>query len=239
MLRSAQLFMRGKTTMDHNLVVREKMTEKYLLEELDPDLRDEFEEHFFDCPECAKDVRAGSDFVAHSKLVLAEDSEPASVHANAPAQESRRRGWFAWLRPAYAIPVLALLLAVIGYQNLVTYPQLMQAINRPQVLPAATVNLLTYGTNAPPLVVHSGQGFLLNVIVPPGRRYEAYKVDLYNPAGGVESVPISASADDTWPIRFPGTNLQSGAYKLTVRGITAPGQDVEVGSASFQIQVQK
>jgi len=77
------------------------------------------------------------------------------------------------------------------------------------------------------------------VIVPPGHRYEAYKVDLYTPAGGVESVPISASADDTWPIRFPGANLHSGAYKLTVHGVTASGQNVEVGSSSFQLQVQK
>ena len=225
--------------MNHDVVVREKMTEKYLLEELEPKLKDEFEEHFFDCPECAIDVRAGSAFVSSSKIVLAESPEPVLVHTAIPALPPLNRGWFAWLRPAIAAPVFALLLAVIGFQNLVTLPQLMQVVNKPQVLPAATVSLLTYGANAAPLVVHPGEGFLLNVIVPPGHRYEAYKVDLYTPAGGVESVPISASADDTWPIRFPGANLQSGAYKLTVHGVTASGQDVEIGSSSFQLQVQK
>jgi hypothetical protein len=64
--------------MDHTAVVREKTTERYLLNELEPQVREEFEEHYFDCPECAQDVSAGSLFVEHSKLVLAESPEPAS-----------------------------------------------------------------------------------------------------------------------------------------------------------------
>jgi hypothetical protein len=35
--------------MDHNQAVREKATERYLLNELDPGVRDQFEEHLFDC----------------------------------------------------------------------------------------------------------------------------------------------------------------------------------------------
>ena len=58
--------------MDHDVVVRQKLTERYLLDELDPPARDEFEEHFFDCKECALDVRAGALFVEQSKVVLAE-----------------------------------------------------------------------------------------------------------------------------------------------------------------------
>src|ERR1035441_1684537 len=41
--------------MDHDAVVRQNMTERYLLNELDPEARDEFEEHYFDCPDCAAD----------------------------------------------------------------------------------------------------------------------------------------------------------------------------------------
>src|SRR5450631_2029029 len=58
--------------MDHDVVVRQKMTERYLLDELDPAARDEFEEHFFDCADCALDVHAGALFVEQSKVVLAE-----------------------------------------------------------------------------------------------------------------------------------------------------------------------
>lgn len=227
--------------MDHDVVVREKMTEKYLLGELDPEVRDEYEEHFFDCPECAQDIHAGSEFVSHSKVILAERPEPVLVPSPL-APPPGTRGWFSWFRPTLAVPVFALLLAVIGYQNLVSFPQTMRAVNRPQILHAATLNLSTYGANSAPLVIHTGQGFLLNVIIPPGHQYAAYKLDLHNPAGGVESVPVPASAalsaDDTWPVRFPEINRPSGTYKLTVHAVTSSGQNLEVGSSTFQLQVQ-
>jgi hypothetical protein len=225
--------------MDHNIVVREQMTEKYLLEELAPELRDEFEEHFFDCPECARDVGAASKFVEHSRIILAEEPVEA-LETAPPRQQASRAGWLAWFRPAFAVPAMAALLAVIAYQNLVTLPQLTKSANQPQLLPAATLNLLTYGSNSAPLIIHQGEGFLVNVIIPPGHNYSAYRVDLYNSSGAVEaSLPVPASAEDTWPIRFPGSDRQSGTYRLAVHGITGNKQDVEVGSGSFELQIQK
>src|SRR5579864_9576468 len=135
--------MRGNKTMDHTAVVLQKMTERYLLDELDSQLRDEFEEHYFGCPECAQDVSAGAQFVAHTKTVLAEHSEPAAVPAS--PRRNPAAGWFVWLRPAFAAPALALLLAVVGYQNLVTYPRFQSDLHRPQVLPAVSVNVGTWG----------------------------------------------------------------------------------------------
>ena len=46
--------------MDHGDAVRLKATERYLLNELDPEQLDQFEEHLFDCPDCALDVRAAA-----------------------------------------------------------------------------------------------------------------------------------------------------------------------------------
>ena len=50
----------GDRRMDHDEAVRTKVTERYLLNELDPELRDQFEEHLFDCQDCALDVRAAA-----------------------------------------------------------------------------------------------------------------------------------------------------------------------------------
>jgi hypothetical protein len=225
----------GEKAMDHDVVVREKMTEKYLLEELGAELRDEFEEHFFECSECALDVRLGSELVEQSKVLLKDNSEPRPVVRPIPPP----RGWFAWLRPEFAVPAMAVLLVVIGFQT-VTLRQLSQKASQPQFLPAVSLNLQTYGSNTAPLVMHQGQGFLLNVIVPPGHHFPAYRVDLSNPAGTIEaSIPVKDSADDTWPIGFPEANRQSGTYKLAVHGITASGQDVEVGSSSFEVRIEK
>src|SRR5438270_733873 len=49
----------GMSRVEHETAVQQKLTERYLLNELDVDARNEFEEHFFDCPECAFDVQAG------------------------------------------------------------------------------------------------------------------------------------------------------------------------------------
>src|SRR3981189_1820252 len=135
--------------MDHDMVVRQKMTEGYLLGELDPATRDEFEEHFFDCRDCAFDVHAGSLFVEQSKIVLAEKPEPVAAGLPTTAPVPAKPGWLAWLRPAVVVPVMVMLLAVIGYQNLVIYPQLQQALNSPQVLPGASGNGGTWRPSRP------------------------------------------------------------------------------------------
>jgi anti-sigma factor RsiW len=44
--------------MDHSEAVRVNATERYFLQELTPDQLAQFEEHFFECPECAVDVQA-------------------------------------------------------------------------------------------------------------------------------------------------------------------------------------
>jgi hypothetical protein len=232
--------MRGNQIMDHTAVVRQKMTERYLLDELDSEVRNEFEDHFFDCPECAQDVSAGAQFVAQSKVVLAERSEPDPVRSTS-RPGARHRGWLAWLRPAFAAPALALLVAVIGYQNLVTYPRLQSELNQPQVLPSASVNFGTWGAGGQPTPVPEGKGLLLFVRIPPDAAYARYTADLYNPNGKLEgSFTIAPVAgQDQWPVTIPGIHRQAGVYRMAVRGFTTGGASKELGSASFELQIQR
>lgn len=227
--------------MDHEVVVRLKMTERYLLGELEPDARDEFEEHFFDCTDCAVDVRAGALFVEQSKNVLAEKPQPDSAGSPATVPLPPKPGRFAWLRPAFAAPAMILLLAVVGYQNLVTYPQMQLALNSPRLLPFASINVGTWGSGGPTISTHAGKGFLLFVRIPPDAGYTSYVADLYNPAGKMEwSLTIPASStQDQWPVQVPGANRAAGSYSLVVRGVTAAGESKEVGRASFELQIQQ
>jgi hypothetical protein len=229
--------------MDHETVVRQKMTEKYLLQELDPAMRDEFEEHYFDCTDCAVDVRAGALFIDQSKIVLAQ--KPETISARLPVPASVRSGWLAGLRgllrPTLALPVMALLLAVIGYQNLVTYPQLTRQLNSPRVLAYATVTVGTYGSGGPVITPEPGKGFLLFVRIPPTVGYSLYTADLYGPSGTLEwSLTIPATpGQDQWPIQIPGANRESGSYTLSAHGVTASGERQDIGRASFELQIQK
>ena len=43
--------------MEHHEAVRSRAAERYVARELPPAERDAFEQHFFDCPECAQEVQ--------------------------------------------------------------------------------------------------------------------------------------------------------------------------------------
>ena len=223
--------------MDHTQAVRMKATERYLLDELEHDTREEFEEHLFDCQECALDLRAGAMFVEQSKAALADVPAQDRRVVAAPA----RAGWFAWLRPAFAVPVLAMLIAIIGYQNLVQVPHLTQAVNQPMALPYASMNISTRGTVPTQVTIKPEQSFNLFLSIPPDSTYSAYNLELHNPAGSLQwalKIPAS-SPDDTRSIRVPGSGLGDGTYTLTVAGITTSGQNTNLGNYPIEVKVQK
>src|SRR5580704_10174346 len=120
-----------------------------------------FEEHLFACHECAMDVRAGSAFLEHSKAELAN----FSPRVERRAAEVRPSRGFAWWRPALAIPAMAILLIVVGYQNLVTYPAMKGALaenKAPRILPAVSlVSAVTRGSPPSVIAVRAGEPFLL------------------------------------------------------------------------------
>src|SRR5437667_2330126 len=134
--------------MDHDQATRLMATEQYLLGELTPGLQEEFEEHFFGCQECALDVRTGAALLEHSKVVFSA----SEVAAPSAPEVSRRPAWWQlWSRPAIAAPVMAVLVVVIGYQNLAMFPKLksaMAVVNSPQILPAISlINVTTRGSS--------------------------------------------------------------------------------------------
>jgi len=224
--------------MDHADAVRMNATERYLLKELDPAQLDQFEEHLFECQECALDVRAAAEFFEQSKHVLAPGPVPVPVHVPTPAPTPSH--WLAWLRPAIAVPVMAGLLAVIAFQNFVTLPKMQSALRNPKVMPWAAVNVGTWGAGGPTITAKSGQSFLLFVRIPPEAGYTGYTADLYNPAGKLEwSLTFPAAAgQDQWPMQVPGSDWQTGTYTLKIRGATAAGESRDLGRTSFDLQVQ-
>ena len=223
--------------MDHETAVREMMAERYLLRELSPTERDAFEEHFFACKECAEDVRAGSTFIAYSQGELSKTPQPVD---GVSGRKRVLEPWFAWLRPAFTAPALAFLLAVIGYQNLVTYPKLTQAVDQPLIGSWVSVNVGTRGTEAKLVKARAGEGFGVLLDIPPQGGFTAYVVDLYDPAGKLEwsgRIPIR-SAEENRQIYIPGHNRQPGTYTLVVSGINSAGESEELGRHPIDLQIQ-
>lgn len=61
--------------MDHAGALRLRAAVKYMLGELAQAERDSFEEHYFDCSECALDVQAAAAFADNARNVLSDDEE--------------------------------------------------------------------------------------------------------------------------------------------------------------------
>jgi len=226
--------------MNHDEVVRQKLTERYLLHELEEPARDEFEEHFFQCSECALDIRTASEFVETSKIILAQPAEER-VSGRSTLRKPNRFSWLGWLQPQFAATALAILIAVVGYQNLVILPRMENALHQPQTLPWAAVAVATYASAGPTITEQQGKSFLLFVRVPPDGQYARYIADLYNPAGRLEySLETPASSiEDQWPVFIPGANHEAGNYRISLRGVTASGETKDLGSAPFTLQIVK
>ncbi len=61
--------------MDHSEAVRLQAAERYVLGELPPVLREEYEEHYFECAACAVDVKVVAAFVDNAHEVLRQPAE--------------------------------------------------------------------------------------------------------------------------------------------------------------------
>jgi hypothetical protein len=105
--------------MDHLEAKRLHAAEKYVLGELTADQRDAYEEHYFDCAECAEDVSATVTFVSAGREVFRKEPVPSPPKELAP-----RSRWTSWFRPMIAIPAMAVLLLAIGYYSRTSKPQI-------------------------------------------------------------------------------------------------------------------
>lgn len=232
--------------MDHNEAVRLQAAEKYLLGELPKEQHAAFEEHFFDCPACAEEVKATAAFMESARQVYREQvPETVEVKGLVPASPTAR-GWFAWLRPAFAIPVFAALLLFIGYQNGVTIPNLKQA--SPGVVigeGAKSFSLLSAdsrgeGTSAPRIAVGAREDFRLEVDMP-GNSSTGYSCQIQDESGKVlASFTVSSEeAKNTVTRIIRGGSLKPGRYTIAIfKGQTPAQTDNQSAAAQKSFVVE-
>ncbi len=197
--------------------------EKYLLNELTPDEREEFEDHYFTCTECAAGLRAAEAFLEAAKQQLATTPAPSPARAPAPLPKKKSLFDFLWT-PAFTIPAFALLLLVIAYQSGVVYPRLhsqLAQLETPQlVMPLSLAAGNSRGGETPSLITTPAQTILLTFDIPAQDRFSNYTCLLYAPSGSVIArILVSAQqAKDTVSISIPAANRTAGRYTLLIQG---------------------
>jgi Putative zinc-finger len=128
--------------MDHSEATRNLVVEQYILGELGERQRDEFENHFFDCPECAEDVKAAAILVANLKVVFRESATENLAAVSKRIQWLPFAGWgFAPAASIAACAILGVLVVLVSYQNLLQIPDIRAHVLSTQLvlMPAISV----------------------------------------------------------------------------------------------------
>lgn len=219
--------------MDHQAAIDQQFADRYLLGELSEPERDEFEEHFFVCPECAADVQTGSLFVANARAVFQD-------RRNRPRRENRESvGWFGVFRlhpmlSSFATVAVAVCI-LLGYEEAYLRNQLRQA-NAPEIPETITIRPLARGAETPDVVPQGTALLLMHFVLPP-EAYQDYSYEVVGEAGSFRAsgrVPSSQISDEALSLAIPLSTMKPGIYRVTLTG-TKDGKSVEISQQKIEI----
>ena len=221
--------------MTHQQAVDGMASERYLLDEMSEVERFEFEAHYFDCAECADDVRlthvireeaqrgAAKPSVASSDVVSGFSRTPAKVLPF-------------WKRPVVAVPwaAAAALALMVSYQSLVTVPELRSAV-APESLAPVMLRGATRGA-VPVVAIADGQRFVtlgVDLMSPPSTgslRYELVRAGRPAILSGTAPLPPQGAP---FMLLIPAAELDRGAqYSLVIR---ADATNAVIGEYNFDV----
>jgi hypothetical protein len=238
--------------MTHQQAVDGMASERYLLDEMSEVERFEFEAHYFDCVDCAEDVRVAhvireeaqrgaarpSVVPGFSRTVDIESGFSRTVDAESGFLGRRRANReSAWRRPMVALPWAAAagLAMMVSYQSLVTVPELRDAV-APESLTPVMLRGATRGA-APVVTLADGQRFVtlsIDLVSPPqtgALRYELVRAGQPPLLSGDAPLPPRGAS---LLLLVPAAELDRGArYSLIIR--TADSANAVIGEYNFDV----
>jgi hypothetical protein len=206
--------------MDHKLAESLQSVDKYLLNELPADQRTMFEEHLFDCPLCADQVRQSFTVLENLKQVLREEKESATSRAS-DAPSAR---WSNWFRIPSLVPTFAavLLACLAGYQHFEITGSPTARILPP---PAAVLLPVSRGESVAQATVPPAASLFRLEVKGDSTRLEAFTCQFQNAAGTILltlTTPPQASTDFDLQIQLPAHTFPPGRYLLTLHPASEP-----------------
>ena len=217
--------------MNHREAVSSGAVERYLLGQLSAHESEEFEQHFFDCSECARDLRAGALFEDNARAVFLEElsvAEPAAARGPTKAKPSVW-GWLwerPWMAPALASVALA---GVAAYQAVVVIPGLRGQLNAalsPQPVASYVLPPLSRGDAYALAVPDIGHFYAIYMDPTWPATFAAYVCSVQDKSGSTRfSVRLSAPPPGK-PIEIlmPRSLLPSGRYTVVIRNAAETGK---------------
>jgi hypothetical protein len=208
--------------MNHEEAKKSNAAEAYILDDLKPNERDAFEDHFFDCTDCTADVR---------------DAAKVADGVRTGTRVVPIRNGFNWWAAAASI-----FAALLGYQSLVVVPRMQMAMHT-QTQAVPVMRLATETTvlepqsrgTGEPVKVRRDEAVPFTIAIPTTDPYATYICEIRDAANHVRaslSVPDREANDPVPLVVAPGV-LSSGNYQLVIRG-----GDREIAAYPFTLEVR-
>jgi hypothetical protein len=230
--------------MTHQDALQGMAVERYLLRELTGAPLESFEEHLFECPECAADVKAGLVFLdaAHTEL-----KAPARV---AKPEVKNVRTWASWFVSPWVLgPALAACLLILGVQTFVVQPRMRSELARvesPAVLnPLVLANAGARGDSVPEISAPEHRSYVVSVDVPTTGGFSSYQGFLYAPDGSLlwQTTISPEQARDAVLLSVPADKVKDGINIFVVQGLSqgskTGGTLEDLARYRFRVKIQK
>ncbi|MGN6185999.1 MAG: hypothetical protein ACTHQM_20400 [Thermoanaerobaculia bacterium] len=207
--------------MDHASAIETYAAERYLLGELNDAEAESFEEHYFDCAECAEDVRHGMQLIEGGR----EIARDAATNDNVVAIADRRQKRIGWMQLG-AAAVLAVGIAV---------PQFVQR-DRDIRTSISPYRKLEANRATGPMTFKHGQliSAPFEIQPQPGAvRYEAVLRNAKRETLGATRIITAEQANDAQSLTTDP--LPVGSYELSITGVRGDGNRAGIETFEFQV----
>jgi len=230
--------------MDHSEAMQMRAVERYTLGDLSVSEVEEFERHFFDCPQCSEELRTLTILQDNARAVYIEPvSSPVAASLPAvPVPPGAKAGWWRdlkgllWLRPSVVAPAFALLVVALfaGYQT---------GLHRPgtgiQSISAYPLYAASRGEETVVSPPSGSEYYSLYMDRTWEHDYPWYRAVLQDDPGTTErySTRLTAPAPGR-PIYVltPLKALADGKYVLRIMGVDDAGKETEVARYPFALR---
>lgn len=224
--------------MNHSETIQLQAAVKYVLGELSPADHAAYEEHYFDCPECAADLKALAAFADNAREVLRQQQHEQLVAARVPAPSI----WSRFFHPIIAVPAFAALLLIIVFQNTVSIPNARLAASSPtaQLFVTSRVPKMAVTRaeeDLPKYSVRAGESLPLKFDFTPIPSADSYLCQLQDASGRtLLQLPVPGSfTNKELNLVLPANLVHAGKYALLFT--SAPPANSQVLRLSFTVEL--
>jgi hypothetical protein len=231
--------------MMHQQIEDQEIIERYVRDQLEPDERKAFEEHFFACDDCFEKLQATERFVAGIRDAAGRgilEDRPSADYVRVPSS------WRAWMFPALAATSCAtvILAGITGWTLFFQVPKLRRQLNQVSVdanaqreAISALEKQIALATEAetnvplvmlqatrdiqaptPEAILPSGASHLVLWIDVVSPRFRTFRLELY----GSEDKPVETLKQLTHnsygalAVGLPTQRLQPGEFRIKLFG---------------------